>query len=167
MSPTTISPLEEAIRHAREEWLINGFNPPSEALNHIRRILAEVHRRAHERLGDEAPDFSERAIVEEYRRRPSQVKGFFQAMGGTRTPDMLLMVWRIIQGLEIKDVQLSYLRTKRFDVRVILESPHGGEDAPYVSDKINDFALFRHLGIMEMGNAPVFDGFYPLRVGGG
>jgi hypothetical protein len=79
---------------------------------------------------------------------------------------MLLMVWRIIQVMEIKDVQLSYLRQRSFLLRVILESPHGEEDEPYESDKISDFALFRHIGIMEIGNSPVFDGFYPLRVRG-
>jgi hypothetical protein len=166
MSSALTSPLEEAIRGAGEGWLIDWFAPPNEALNHIRRVLAEVHRRAQERLGADAPDLSEPAIIKEYQRHPSQVKGFFQALGGTRTPDMLLMVWRIIQGMEIKDVQLTYRRREHFHVRVILESPHGVEDTPYESDRINDFALFRHMGIMEVGDAPVLDGFYPLRVGG-
>ncbi len=166
MSPTTASPLEEAIRQAGEGWLIESFAPPGEALNHIRRVLGAVHQRARERFGDNAPDLSESAIVEEYRRHPSQVKVFFQALGGTRTADMLVMVWRIIQGMEVKDLQLSYRRREHFQMRVILESPYGEEDAPYVSDKTNDFTLFRRVGILEVGNTPVFDGFYPLRVRG-
>jgi hypothetical protein len=164
MSPTSVSSLEEAIRHSGEGWLIDSFAPPSEALNHIRRVLAAVCDRAQQRLAGNAPDLRESAIVQEYRRHPSQVRGFFQALGGTRTPDMLLMVWRIIQGMEIKYVQLSYERQQLFRARVILESPYGEEDAPYESDRINDFALFRHIGIMEIDNRPVFDGFYPLRV---
>ena len=67
----------------------------------------------------------------EYERNPQKVRGFFQALGGTRTPEMLLMVWRIIQGMEIKDIQLSYQRQQAFEVRVVLQSPYGEEDAPY------------------------------------
>jgi hypothetical protein len=166
MNPTPIISLEEAIRQAGEGWLIDSFAPPTEAMNHIRRALAAVEQRAQERFGENAPDFREVAVVEEYRRHPSQVRGFFQALGGTSTPDMLLMVWRIIQGMEIKDVQLAYHRKNVFRLRVILESPYGEEDAPYESIKINDFTLFRHIGIMEIDHLPVFDGFYPLRVRG-
>jgi hypothetical protein len=166
MSATVASPLEQTIRQAGEGWLLDDFTPRSEALDHLRRVLEDVHRRAQERLGAGAPDLREAALVEEFRRHPSQVRGFFQALAGTRTPDMLLMVWRIIQGMEIKNVQLSYQRKRLFRVQVILESPYGEEDAPYESDRIQDFALFRHVGIMEMDNAPILDGFYPLRVRG-
>lgn len=75
------------------------------------------------------------------------------------------MVWRIIQGMEVKDIQLSYCKRKHFDVRVTLESPYGGEDPPYVSSSIQDFSLFRHIGILESGG-PIFDGFYALKVRG-
>lgn len=38
------------------------------------------------------------------------------------------------------------------------------EDELYESSVIQDFALFRHVGIMEISGKPVFDGFYPLKV---
>ena len=62
---------------------------------------------------------------------------------------MLLMAWRIIQGMEIKDLRLTYRRQQAFEASVILESPYGEEDAPYTSSKIQDFALLRHLGILN------------------
>ena len=80
-----------------------------------------------------------------------------------RTPEMLLMTWRIIQGMEIKSIQFSYQRQFSFHVQVDLESPYGEADETYNSSNINDFALFRHIGILQIGNLPVFDGFYPLR----
>ena len=94
-----------------------------------------------------------------YNRYPLKVKGFFQVLGGTRTPDMLLMAWRIIQEMEIKDIQMDYRRQDHFQIRVILESPYGEEDELYESTVIQDFALFRHVGIMEISGKPVFDGF--------
>ena len=166
MSSTAIDPLEEAIRTAGEGRLLESFDTPAEALSHIRRGVASAHQKARERLGDNAPDLREDAILEEYRRHPSQVRGFFQILGGTRTPDMLVMAWRIIQGMTVKEVRLAYRRKRDFQLSVILESPDGQEDPPYESDKITDFALFRHIGIMEVDGRPVFDGFYPLRVRG-
>jgi hypothetical protein len=79
---------------------------------------------------------------------------------------MLLMVWRIIQGMEVREIQVNYQRQQSFEVRVVLESPYGEVDHPYISRNIHDFALFRHIGILEIGGAPVFDGFYTLRVRG-
>ena len=77
---------------------------------------------------------------------------------------MLLMAWRIIQGMEVKEVRIDYRRQQTFDVTVILESPYGEEDAPYTSTDISDFTLFRHIGVLDVGGRPVFDGFYPLRL---
>lgn len=164
MSTMEAHSLEEAIREAGEGWLIDLYDPPAEAIRHLLDTLETVESIARERLGNTAPEFSERAIVSEFQHRPAQVRGFFQALGGSRTPEMLLMVWRIIQGMEIKRVELTYERQQIFEVSVILESPYGGQDAPYRSMNINDFALLRHIGILEVSGRPVFDGFYPLRL---
>jgi hypothetical protein len=164
MSDNPPKNLEEAIRQSGEAWLIDSFAPPDKAIEYLRRSLEAVDQRAQQRLGGSAPNLSEAAIVMEFAHHPQSVRGFFQALGGTRTPDMLLMVWRIIQGMEIKDITLNYERQKTFVVQVTLESPYGDEDEVYESNKIQDFALFRHVGIIEIGDKPVFDGFYPLKV---
>jgi hypothetical protein len=164
MSTAQISALEETIRQSGEAWVIDWFAPKDQAMNHIRETLDRVHRRARERLGGNAPDLSEEAVVAEYARNPQKVRGFFQALGGTRTPDMLLMVWRIIQGMEIKDIRLSYQRQQAFEVRAVLQSPYGEEDAPYLSSNIHDFALFRQIGVHEISGRPVFDGFYASKI---
>ena len=156
--------LEEAIRHSGEGWLIDLSPPREKAIAYLRQQLVEVTRRARERLKGNAPDLSETALVELYNQYPLKVKGFFQVLGGTRTPDMLLMAWRIIQGMDIKDIQMDYRRQHHFRIRVTLESPYGEEDELYESTVIQDFALFRHVGIMEISGKPVFDGFYPLQV---
>jgi hypothetical protein len=77
---------------------------------------------------------------------------------------MLLMVWRIIQGMQIKDIQILYHRQQSFKLRVTLESHDGDDDEIYESEKIQDFALLRHVGILEISGKPVLDGFYPLKV---
>jgi len=165
MNATQPMTLAEAIQHAGEGWLIDAFSSTSEAGCHFGGSLAAINERGRSRLGDNAPSLTEAAVLEEYSRNPQRVRAFFQALGKTRSPDMLLMVWRIIQGMEIKEITLSYHRQKDFQVNVILESPAGDVDAPYVSSNIRDFALIRHFGIMKVNENPIFDGFYALRVG--
>ena len=156
--------LEEAIRQSGEGWVVDGFGPPSEAMGLIRGTLEEVNRAARSRLGRDAPDLSEPALLAEYARNPLRVRGFFQALGVSRTPEMLLMSWRIIQGMAIKEVELGYRQRESFEIRVILESPDPGGGETYVSTDIDDFRIFRHVGIMKLGEDPVFDGFYPLQL---
>src|SRR5579884_821082 len=158
--------LEEAIRHAGEGWLIDWFAPPEQAMSNLRQRLEDVARLARERLGANAPNMSEAALVDLYNHHPQKVKGFFQVLGGTRTPEILLMVWRIIQGMEIKNIQMDYHRQDHFAIRVTLESPYGEEDELYQSSAIQDFTVFRHIGTIEVSGKPVFDGFYPLKVKG-
>jgi hypothetical protein len=163
MAAPVPSTLEDAIRHAGEGWLIDWFAPPERAMDHLREMLHQVGERARERFGNNAPNFSEEALVAEYRRSPSRVRAFFEALGGTRTPDMLVMAWRIIQGMEIKEIGVSYRRREAVTLRVVLQSPYGEEDAPYESSNIHDFALLRHVGVHEVSGRPVFDGFYALK----
>ena len=114
MSDPTPTTLEEAIRHSGESWLIDWYSPPSGAIAYLRRTLDEVDQLAKLRLEEEAPSLKESALLLEYRRNSLRVKGFFQALGASCTPIMLLMAWRVIQGLEIKSIQLSHLRQQSF-----------------------------------------------------
>ena len=156
--------VEEAIRHAGEGWVIDSFTPTEGAVPFLLQKLTDVDSLARQRLGKNAPDLSEASLVAMYNSNPLKVKGFFQVLGGTRSSEMLLMTWRIIQGMEIKDIAISYERQKQFHARVVLESPYGEVDEPYESSSIQDFALFRHIGIMEISGLPVFDGFYALKL---
>jgi hypothetical protein len=146
MSTNPPKTLEEATLQSGEDRLIRDFVPRSGAMNSIRQTLEAVNRLARERLGDNAPDISESSLVNEYAKNPQLVRSFFQALRGTRTPEMLLMVWRIIQGMEIKEVELAYRRQQTFNVTVVLESPYGEGDETYRSSNIHDFTLLGHIG---------------------
>lgn len=163
MTASTLD-LEQAIRRAGGGWLIDSFVDREAAVSVIRRRIAQVNALAQQRLGARAPDMSEQELVTLYNRCPLKVKGFFQALGGSGSPDMLLMAWRVIQGMEIKKVDVSFNRRQDFRLSVILESPYGEEDELYESSSIHDFTLLRHIGIMEVDGRPVFDGFYALKL---
>ncbi len=165
MTRHATDPLEEVIRESGENWLIDFFAPSEQALPHLKRILEAVSKRAQERFPANVPQLSATALGEEYARNPHRIKAFLQALGSTRSPDMLLMAWRIIEGRDIKQVSLEYRLQKSFSLRVVLAASDDGPDETYESVDIDDAALLRHFGIMKMNESPVFDGFYALNVG--
>ena len=94
-----------------------------------------------------------------------KVEAFLQALGTTRSPQMLVMVSRILAGASIQQVTMSYAAQQNFQLQVILATPYGETDSPYESTNINDAGLLRHFGIMTMNGQPLFDGFYALHLG--
>jgi len=75
------------------------------------------------------------------------------------------MVWRILQGLSIREVVMNYREQREFSLSVTLARP--GEEKEqlekYHTDDINDAALLRHFGITTVDGRPLFDGFLPMR----
>ncbi len=80
-------------------------------------------------------------------------------------PDMLVMVWRILQGLTIREVTMNYREQETFSLNVTLSRRGQEQDEleTYRTKDINDAALLRHFGITMVNRQPLFDGFLPLR----
>jgi len=165
MSTDSTTRLERLVRDCGLGWMIDWYSSPEEAMDFLRETLARTTRESQSRLEASAPVFSEEMLAEEYERSPHKVAAFLQALGSTRSPQMLLMVWRIIQGMEIAAVELDYRSRTRFSLKVTLTSPYGDTPEQYQSDDIDDAALLRHFGITKIDDKPQFDGFYPLRLG--
>lgn len=158
--PTT---LEEVIRSAGEDRLIDHYAPRSEAMPRVFQLLRETQKLAEERgLGESVP-LDESAIVREYPRNSLHVKAFLQALRITSTPAMLLMIWRILQGMQIQSIHISHERRKSFMLQVVLRSPYEDGDEVYESSAARDLRLLRHVGAYEIDGKPVFDGFYAQR----
>ena len=163
MIPTSNS-LETVIRDAGEGWLLDWFSPPKGAIEHLRGLLRQADVVSHRRFGKKAPPITEKAVIEGYRRSPHKMQAFLQALGVTKSPDLLVMVWRILRGMEIAEVSMGYRQRESFVLSVKLKSPYGEPEEEYHSDNINDAALLRNFGIMTMGDKPIFDGFYAVRI---
>jgi hypothetical protein len=158
------SQLERIIRDAGEGWILEWTPPRSGAINYIQQLIQSTEERGKERFGQNAPEISENTIVAEYNANPEKIRAFLQALGSTQSADILLMVWRILEGMEIEDIKMEYSAQKSFNLQIRLVSPDSGSREEYRSEDIDDAAMLRHLGILKMGGKPVFDGFYPLRL---
>lgn len=156
--------LERLLRDCELGWMIDWYDPPDQALPHLREVLAEATAEYRRRLGEGAPRFDEETLAGEYDQNPHKLRAFLQALGSTRSAPMLVLVWRIMQGATIQAVELTYEAKVSFRLRIVLTSSYDGRQDVYESTDINDAALLRHLGITTVEGKPLFDGFYPLRI---
>lgn len=167
MSETMTDPLEQLIRQAGEGWMIDWFAPRHQAIPHLRRALEQADQRAVQRFGEHEPRLTVEALLHEQKGNPHRVRALLQILPAVRSPDMLVMAWRIMQGMNIDSIRMEYEQEQSFLLRVRLKSMYeGNEPEEYETTDIDDAVVLRHFGIMKMNDRPVFDGFYPLRVGG-
>jgi hypothetical protein len=166
MIDVATDPLENLIRDSGQGWLIDWYAPKDAALSNLRSVLEQATAAGKQRLGAIAPDLSPETLIAAYQRNPHKVTAFLQVIGSIRTPDFLVMVWRILQGMNVGRLSVEYRSEQRFKMQIELNSPNesGVEPERYESENIDDSVILRHLGTMKMDGKPVFDGFYPLNL---
>lgn len=156
--------LERLLRDNDLGWMIDMYAPRDRAVPSLLGQLDQLAAEFQSRFGY-AVSFSPETLTVEAERNPHKIRAFLQALGVSGNSDMLLMVWRILQGLTIREVSMSYREQQTFHLSVTLCKPDqaGEELEPYDTNDINDAALLRHFGITMVDNQPLFDGFFPLR----
>jgi hypothetical protein len=157
--------LERLLRANELGWMIDRDASPGEVIPALLERLDRVASEYHGRNGVAVP-FTPEALEAEAEQNPHKVRAFLQALGASPSAAMLVMVWRILQGLSIREVEMTYREQEAFRLTVILAGQGDGQEVleVYRSQDINDAALVRHFGIATISGRPLFDGFYPLRV---
>lgn len=162
MTNSSSESLEELIHAASQDWLIHQHAPAENALPYLQSLIDQAGERYRIRWGNDEPRLDLNWMMQEQNLNPHKVQAFLQALGSTENPDMLLMVWCILEGWSIQKVQMEYIIQNAFQLQVTLQSKCG--EAVFESASINDAALLRHFGIMTMDGMPIFDGFYALKL---
>ena len=166
MSTIAESPaiLERLLRDNDLGWMIDMYAPRERAvpflLERLDRLTAEF--RARFRYEE---SFSPETLSAEAERNPHKIRAFLQSLGVSGNTDMLLMVWRILQGLSIREVVMNYRELEAFSLSVTLARSGDGQDEleTYSTHDINDAAFLRNFGITTVDGRPLFDGFFPRR----
>ncbi len=157
-----LSSLEDLVRHAGSGWMLDPVESVHSQGNFLERIIGQVRDTARDRLMDSL-DFTPERLVAAYKKSPQKIRAFIQALGESSTPEMLLMVWRVIHGMTIERLTIHYILEQDFHLEVRLQSPSGDPMETYESNDVDDLALVRHFAITKTAGRPVVDGFYPLR----
>lgn len=165
MNEHSVAILEGLLRDNGLAWMMDAYHPADKVLPSLLQLLGRVAVEYQRRQGQNV-SFSPQQLEAEGKRNPHKIKAFLQALGVSNSPQMLVMVWRILQGLSIREITLRYNDRQRFELEVCLARPGDGEDVleQYRSTDINDVTLLRHFGVATINSKPLFEGFYPLRV---
>jgi hypothetical protein len=164
MTPDSPTVLEHLLRDNGLGWMIDMFTPPDSAIPHLLKQLNQVAAKYRDHIQVDVP-FAPEALAAEAERNPHKVRAFLQALGTSRSADMLVMVWRILQGLSIRKVTMDYREQELFSLVVTLARPGEDQDdlEEYRSSDINDAALVRNFGITTIDGRPLFDGYFSMR----
>jgi hypothetical protein len=166
MSTVTDSPsvLEQLLRENDLGWMIDLYAPNDRAVPAFLEQLEKITAGFRARFGYEV-SFAPEALRGEAERNPHKIRAFLQALAVSGNTEMLLMVWRVLQGLNIREVAMNYHELETFNLRVTLAHPDDGQGEleTYSTRDINDAALVRHFGITTIDGRPLFDGFLPRR----
>jgi hypothetical protein len=164
MTPESPAILERLLRDNDLGWMIDMYAPSKRAVPFLLEQLAKLTADFQSRFRYEV-SFAPETLRAEAERNPHKVRAFLQALGVSGSPEMLLMVWRILQGLSIREVAMNYREHRDFSLSVTLARKGEGQDEleTYHTKDINDAALLRHFGITTMDGRPLFDGFFPVR----
>jgi len=163
MSANSSGVLEKLLRENDLGWIIDWFVQPGKAIPTLLGLLEATTKESRARFGAGGPQFTVEILDNEFRQNPDKVRAFLQALGATRSPQMLVMIWRVLQGMRVQAIDMTYRERESFHLRCVLNSPYEDKPEVYESTDIVDAMLLRHLGIIEMDNGPVFEGFYPSR----
>src|SRR5438552_1462547 len=106
MTPESSAVLERLLRGNGLGWMIDMFAPRDRAIPHLLDQLNRVDEEYRNRIQVNVP-FTPEVLEAEAQRNPHKVQAFLQAMGITRSANMLVMVWRILEGLSIRQVALN------------------------------------------------------------
>lgn len=154
--------LEALLRERGLEWAIDMFAPRDKAADFYLKCLVELENYMKPRnLGTTSfsPDWIRRLITVS----PYKADAFLQALVTIRGTPMLCAAWRILQGMDILSMNVTYQRLEEFKMTVELKSVYG-ETERYESSDINDATFLRHIGKSKIDEKPLFDGFFALNL---
>ena len=163
MTAEQVDRAQEVLKECGLDWWARTSGGHDAFSAHLTEVMENFAGEYVRRFGGRMSSF---AVFELYPRKKSKVRAFLQAVVSSATPKMLVMVWRIQEGMNIEAIEMNYSLSKEsFSLTVTLASPYvNGAPETYTSNNIDDAALVRHFGIMKMGDAPIVDGFYALHM---
>ncbi len=157
MASTLASPaqVEAAFGTTGCDWIL-AQTDRDKILVGVAKEIAELQSEYQRRFGESIDPFS---LLTENRTKGS---AFFQVFSGPPLSiDFRILVWRLLAGLEIRAVDMSY-KSRDLFIRIVI-GQRDGDDEVYESQHPWDFAVLQHLGMLLVSGKLVLEGYYALR----
>jgi hypothetical protein len=160
--------LKDFVRASGEAWLLKIVRDEQQSWKIARQKLDAAYVKYAALFPDRLPgepNFDDHTVLAEVDANPHKVRALLQSIGAS-SPDMIAVIWRVVNGDSIKSLDLHYREQTEFVLRVEIESSLSGRTYAIETREIEDATFLRHLGIMRMDEKPLFDGYYALNLAG-
>ena len=105
-------------------------------------------------------------LLDEHARNPHRVRPILQGVAFGCSAQMLVMMWLVLLGSTIEELEYKYERKQLSQLTVKLRLPDHITDVtpPFVSDEHWDFNVLKLAGTSKTGDKPTIESFYSLRI---
>jgi hypothetical protein len=161
VSHTEPDDVEVAFRKSDCAWILSYPEPTKsgqrELLVAVAKEIDEFREEYHRKFGDWPDPF--RLVTE----NPEKATAFFEVFSGPPLSiGMRVLIWRLLEGCEIRAVEMKYEKRKMFRAKFVV-GRRGAEDEVYETEHPWDFTVMRHLGMFTVSGALVLDGYSASR----
>jgi hypothetical protein len=160
--PTDLARIEDAFNRTDCAWVLDYPEPTDSGreklLIAVAKEIDEFRQSYHERFGDWPDPFQ---LVTDNREKAT---AFFEIFSGPPlSTNMRVLIWRLLEGLEIRTINWQYEKKRQFFCAKFVIGRRGGDDEVYETEHPWDFTVLRHLGMLTVSGALVLDGYYASR----
>lgn len=103
-------------------------------------------------------------LIAEYQRNPHRVSALLQALAFNITPEMLVMIWMVLQGAEIEEIGYSYVRMQSSSLHVSIRLSDQQTRLDFSSNEHWDAAILKLMGLSKTDEQPMIEDFHALYV---
>jgi hypothetical protein len=103
-------------------------------------------------------------VLSEQSRNEHRVSTLLQALAFSVSPEMLAMMWMVMQGARIEKISYAYARRATSHIAVEILLPDRTTQLTFQSDEHWDAALLRTMSLSKSNGLPVVEDFYPLHI---
>jgi|SRR5579884_2108929 len=149
--------VRAALEKTGSGWLLSYWG--QDADKQLDKLVAQLKDFAQEyrRRFKETPDLLELVDV-----NPAKAAAFFQLDTLMASRTMKVMIWRLLLGSEIAELEFRYKADEPASFRIRLVTPYGEEET-YQSNDASDFRILRHIGITGIGGQSTLQGYYAFK----
>jgi len=153
--------INELLQARNFDWAIKAFHPSDQAARHFAEHLDALQLFMKQRtLGECVPTIA--SLQSLGKTNSYKPDAFLEALVSLRTSELIAAAWRIIQGMQVEQIEMQFEYGKSFALRISLLSPYG-ENEDYSTSDIDDMNFLRHLIKSNSDNRPIINGFFALR----
>jgi hypothetical protein len=156
-----LSQWRTALEKTNNDWLLRYWG--AEAEKHLKKVAKDLEgfQREYKRRFGETPDILGLAEV-----NPTKAAAFFHLDTFLASREMKILIWRLLLGAEVEQVDLKYKAGKDLSLRIVLFAPYDIEENEreiYETTNSSDYRILRHFGLAGVEGRFELQGYYALK----